>query len=346
MSLLDETFGSVLITIFIASILYGVTTLQTYIYSQKYQGDTRFLKLTVATVWVLETFHIAFCIMFIYVYLINHFGDLHYLSTNIHWSGGVSLAIVIRDAGAQAFRDLGYAGLRPDYYSYRAQVPRLSGIVIESDAVPPSFYVYRVWIVSNGSIPLTGIVAFFAVARFGGNLGTIALSYIFNEWEVYRSHVISLVLLCIGLGSGAVVDVLTAGIMIYQIRRGKTGIRQSDNMANLIILYTINTGALTSIASTLIPIMFAADANSLAYLGLVEIQSKLYSNTFLATLNARQHIRDKFSHDAIAYANSSLHFSSRVRTTTVASEPPLVSETAIGTYNALNAEPSSPWWIW
>lgn len=286
MTILDDTFGSVLITIFIASILYGVTTLQTYIYSQRYPKDSLFLKAIVGTVWILETFHIAFCIMFIYVYLITHFGDTKYLQTNIHWSGGVTLAF---------------------------------GLTIT--VIVHGFYVYRVWIVTKGSIPLTGVVAFFAVARFGGNLGTIALSYIFNEWAVYRGHVISLILLCIGLGSGAVVDVLTAAIMIYHIRKGKSGIRQSDNMANLIILYTINSGALTSLASTLIPIMFAADGNSLAYLGLVEIQSKLYSNTFLATLNARQYIRDKFADDHVPYANSSMHFGSRFPQATAMSEP-------------------------
>ena len=34
---------------------------------------------------ILETFHIAFCIMFVYVYLITHFNDPAYLATNIHW---------------------------------------------------------------------------------------------------------------------------------------------------------------------------------------------------------------------------------------------------------------------
>ncbi|KAJ3554317.1 hypothetical protein NM688_g3172 [Phlebia brevispora] len=280
MSVLDGTYGCTLIMVFVASMLYGVGTLQTYIYSQTYMKDPLFLKLMVAAVWILETAHIAFCILFTYVYLINHFGDLEYLQTHVHWSAGITL---------------------------------LCSLVLT--LIVHSFYVFRIWIITNGSIPLTSFVVFFAVTRFGGNLATICVSFIFHDWIAFQTHKISTVLIFIGSGSGAIVDILVAGIMVYHIRKGKSGLTQSDNMVNRIVVYTINTGALTCITSSLIPIMFAADGHSFAFLG--EIQSKLYSNAFLATLNARQYIRNKFSNNPVAHTHTSIHFANRLAQATV-----------------------------
>ncbi|OBZ72791.1 hypothetical protein A0H81_06960 [Grifola frondosa] len=55
---------------------------------------------------------------------------------------------------------------------------------------------------------------------------------------------------------------------------------------------TVNTGALTSIISVLSVILFATEPHSLAFLALTTIQSKLYSVSFLGSLNARQRIRN------------------------------------------------------
>ncbi|KAJ3552129.1 hypothetical protein NM688_g4318 [Phlebia brevispora] len=357
MSILAETFGCTLIMFFMASILYGVATLQTYIYSQTYTKDPLFLKLLVAIVWVLETAHIAFCILFAYVSLINSFGDLEYSMTHIHWSADVTL---------------------------------ICSLVLT--LIVHSFYVFRTWIITNGSIPLTSFVvsaslrdiaakplnralkAFFAVTRFGGNLGenivvrlpgqatltrcillqqryvlsTLRLdrakvtfptlkvySFIFHDWIAFQTHKITTIVIFVGSVSGAIVDILVAGIMVYRIRKEKSGLTQSDNMANRIMVYTINTGALTCITSILIPIMvrrcieyaekrlpnpackFAVDKKSFAYLGLIEVQSKLYSNAFLATLNARQYIRNKFSNNPVTHTNTSINFANCLAQATV-----------------------------
>ncbi|TFK91585.1 hypothetical protein K466DRAFT_582716 [Polyporus arcularius HHB13444] len=46
----EDVMGGLLITIFVACVLYGMTTLQTFLYSQTYTKDGRFLKFLVYTV--------------------------------------------------------------------------------------------------------------------------------------------------------------------------------------------------------------------------------------------------------------------------------------------------------
>lgn len=207
----------------------------------------------------METFHTIFCIQFIYTYLIHHFGDLPFIGV-IYWSGGITV---------------------------------LLGILIA--LAVHSFYVRRVWILSNGSIPVTGIIAFFAICRFGFGIATSILSYTINSWAIFRERKLPLMTLSVGLGSAALVDILAALALSFYLKRGRSGMQQSDSRINLLMLYTVNTGTLTSIVSILTVILFVAQPKSLAFLGLVEIQSKLYANSFLASLNARRHIRAKFN---------------------------------------------------
>ncbi|EJF56506.1 hypothetical protein BD309DRAFT_277690 [Dichomitus squalens] len=252
--------GGLLIEVFVACILYGITTLQTLIYYQKYANDRPFLKYLVATVWFLETAHTAFCVQFIYDYLIVDFGNvLNFL--DINWGIGVTVMC----SASIALCVQGY-------------------------------YTWRVWIVSGNSIVWTGLIGMFALARVGFGVASCALCYVYPSWPVLRSRRASLVTVSGGLGSAALVDILVAlTLTVYLKRRRSMGQwpKESKNMINRILLYAVNTGAITCSASILCVILFAVQKNSLTFLGLVEIQAKLYANSFLGSLNAREHIRSK-----------------------------------------------------
>ncbi|OBZ73207.1 hypothetical protein A0H81_06959 [Grifola frondosa] len=88
MSIVDDILGSLLIGMLVACVLYGATTVQTYVYYQNYENDQLVLKSTVGTLWIMETIHTMFCMQFTYAYLITHFGDLAFMG-EIYWSGGV-----------------------------------------------------------------------------------------------------------------------------------------------------------------------------------------------------------------------------------------------------------------
>ncbi|KAF9232520.1 hypothetical protein BU15DRAFT_81146 [Melanogaster broomeanus] len=61
---------------FVALVLYGITTIQTFFYFQTYPNDHIFLKLMVLSLWTLETIHSGLGMGFINHYLIDNFGDV------------------------------------------------------------------------------------------------------------------------------------------------------------------------------------------------------------------------------------------------------------------------------
>ncbi|KAI6125958.1 hypothetical protein EV401DRAFT_1041100 [Pisolithus croceorrhizus] len=67
-------FGSILITGLISSMLYGITTLQTYLYYMHYSEDSSPMKLLVAAIWILDSLHVSFMCYMLYYYLIINYG--------------------------------------------------------------------------------------------------------------------------------------------------------------------------------------------------------------------------------------------------------------------------------
>ncbi|KAI0771709.1 hypothetical protein BD413DRAFT_61235 [Trametes elegans] len=261
MGIVDEVVGALLIEVCLACILYGVTTLQTFMYYQTFSNDSRFLKGVVGTVWVLESVHTALCMEMVYTYSVTHFGDYDFLG-NIYWGAGASILV---------------------------------GVFIS--AVVHAFYIRRVWIMSSGSIPVTAFISLLALCRFGCGIGSFVLSLEITEWSPFRDSIGPLVTIAVGLGCASAVDVLVSLTLSYYIQRDRgkweSGSQESDSRVDTILIYAVNTGAITAIASVLSVILFATQKKSLVFLGLVEIQSKLYANSFLGSLNVRAAHRPK-----------------------------------------------------
>ncbi|OBZ69408.1 hypothetical protein A0H81_10650 [Grifola frondosa] len=236
MGVIENVLGSILIGLFFACILYGVATLQAFMYMQMYPDDSRLVKYLVATVWVLETLHTGFCMQFMYAYVIWNFGNTEFMG-GIYWSGGLTIFLAV-----------------------------LIQVTVQC------FYIRRLWVLSNHSVAFT----------------------------------IPLVTLSVGMGSSACIDVIVASVLIYYLKRGRSGLRRSDNMLVWLSVYAVNTGALTSAVSVLTVVTFAVQKESLVFLALGVMQSKLYANSFLGSLNARQHIRNMLSeYPTIELSNSS-----------------------------------------
>ncbi|KAI0637551.1 hypothetical protein C8Q77DRAFT_374311 [Trametes polyzona] len=260
MGLVDEMVGALLIEVCLACILYGVTTLQMFIYYQTFSNDSRFLKGVVGTVWVLESVHTALCMEMVYAYTVTHFGDFEFMG-RIYWGAGASILV---------------------------------GVFIS--ALVHGFYIRRVWIMSSGSIAITAFITILALCRFGCGIGSFVLSLETTEWAPFRAQVSPLVTIALGLGCASAVDVLVSLTLSYYIQRDRgkweSGSQESDSRIDTILIYAVNTGAITAIASLLSVILFATQKQSLVFLGLVEIQSKLYANSFLGSLNVRAAGRD------------------------------------------------------
>ncbi|EKM52978.1 uncharacterized protein PHACADRAFT_197410 [Phanerochaete carnosa HHB-10118-sp] len=70
------TYGSLLVGGLVAAVLYGITALQTVVYCQhSATRDGWLIKITVGSLWLVDTFDMAAISQLIYWYLITNFGN-------------------------------------------------------------------------------------------------------------------------------------------------------------------------------------------------------------------------------------------------------------------------------
>ncbi|KAG6833998.1 hypothetical protein H0H93_012676, partial [Arthromyces matolae] len=86
-------------------------------------------------------------------------------------------------------------------------------------------------------------------------------------------------------------DVLIAGILCTLLHRSRTGFQRSDTMINKLILFAVNTGVLTSLCAVGSLISIVVAGQTFLYIAFFFCIGRLYSNSLLATLNARKMIR-------------------------------------------------------
>ncbi|CAL1704019.1 unnamed protein product [Somion occarium] len=269
---IEELMSGFLIEICISLILYGITISQVYTYFLNYgQEDSSLLKGGVASVLALETIHTIFTIHMLYVYLITDFGQVAAIGT-IVWSAGACVT---------------------------------TGMVIV--AIAQGFYIRRIYVLSKQNIALTAITGFLLLLRVSFGLATSALTYKLGTWGVFRAKVGPLFTLSTGLALSAAVDLLIASILMYYLHKSRTGFKETDHMIHSLMGYAVNTGAITMLVSIAIVLTFVFLKESLLFAGLVQMSSKLYANSFLGTLNARQILRRKIN------THKSSELSDRVR---------------------------------
>ncbi|KAG6896678.1 hypothetical protein C0992_006751 [Termitomyces sp. T32_za158] len=102
-------------------------------------------------------------------------------------------------------------------------------------------------------------------------------------------------------------DALIAGALCFFLQRSRTGFRKSDTMIRKLIMFTVSTGVLTSICAIASLVSILVWPSTLIYAAFYFCLGRLYSNSVLATLNARQSIRE------LGEDSDELSFSFRMR---------------------------------
>ncbi|KAI0746743.1 hypothetical protein C8Q80DRAFT_1271589 [Daedaleopsis nitida] len=185
---LDQTLGALFIGHFVASSLYGLSTLQTYTYYGRSSNDSPSLKWLVAVLWVLDSLQMILISHTFYTYAVTHFGDLEAL-------GKVTWSIVTQII-----------------------------VTCMSDAIVRGIFCYRIWI-------LTATECF--------SLQTV------------------------------------------------------DTIIRTLIMYSINTAALTAVGTLLCLITFAVSPKTFIFIAFYFVLAKLLLNSLLAGLNTRRALRDQ-----------------------------------------------------
>ncbi|KAJ8486821.1 hypothetical protein ONZ51_g4568 [Trametes cubensis] len=246
---LDNTYGAGLIGTAVGLMLFGLTVHQVYRYFRLYPTDPRYIKIYVVVLLILETFHIVISLHTCYFYLI----------TNYLQPGAFLVPI----------------------WSVNT-VPLATGVVA---VVSQCFFAHRVWLVGPQLRPLVLISVVFLLVELGFSMAATIETYV---RPLYKSYWSVTWVFSASFGVAIVVDSVLTGTLITILHRSRTGIKRTDSMIDLLIVYSVNTGLLTGIFNILTFTFALVYPDNIIYGGFAIVTAKLYANSVLAALNARK----------------------------------------------------------
>ncbi|KAI0701745.1 hypothetical protein C8Q76DRAFT_756777 [Earliella scabrosa] len=258
---LDNTLGAAFVGNIFAATLYGLTTLQTYTYYNRSGKDSRLLKSLVAILWILDTLHIVLISHTVYTYSVTHFGN--------------------------------QAELQKPTWSVVAHIV-VTGV---SDGIIRGIFCYRILILSNQNRILFIFNAFASLLMVGNNLAlTVKCFSISNYSELDKFSW----LFYFNLSAAVVSDALIAASMCWVLATRTSPVMRVNNTIRTLIMYSINTGAVTTICTFATLVMYAVAPHTFIFMATFFPLAKLLLNALLASLNARKSLREQLSNaDAV-----------------------------------------------
>ncbi|KAF9524804.1 hypothetical protein CPB83DRAFT_860721 [Crepidotus variabilis] len=270
--------GSVAVTA-----LFGVMVLQGYVYYSHSKGDGWGWRILVSCLCALEVMRLSFILHAMYLLFVKNFGNFEFLSYPT-WSmvalvfPGNLVELIVRCVFAHRIRLL--CGKRR----------RLQGIII-----PITIVVLSIAAFICGSI--------FAAKRLAlhvtDEVNTVS-AYLYGHFSCAMAA-----------------DFLAAASLCAVLFHSRTGIQRTDSVVRILMAFSFNTGLLTCLCTTACFITYVVWPNTLIWMGLLFPKSQLYVNSLLASLNARESLRNhpKRTSESTGYEVHSLHFQRSAPTT-------------------------------
>ncbi|KAL1950915.1 hypothetical protein VTO73DRAFT_64 [Trametes versicolor] len=170
------------------------------------------------------------------------------------------------------------------------------------------FFAHRIYVLSGFSWWLTAPILVLACARLVAAFVSTSEMITLRSYEAFVDRVGWV--FTMGLSLSTAVDVLITITLIVLLQRSRTGYSTiTDHLIDVVTLYTVETGLVTSITTAVSLICWLAMPRNLIFLALHFSISKLYATSTLATLNARKSLRRRTHKvdDHILPVISSLH---------------------------------------
>ncbi|KAF8072172.1 hypothetical protein FPV67DRAFT_1667609 [Lyophyllum atratum] len=253
---LDSKLGAAFLGNLIAAIFYGITCVQSYMYFRNSGKDRQWFRMVIFSLWFLDTLHLAFITHGLYFYLVSSFGNL--------------LALV------------------SPTWSILSQIY----LTCISDTIIRCIFGRRVWMMAGRSKVLALCIATTSLLTFVSGFAFASRAFAVGTFVGFAK--ISYFLYT-ALGSGVAADLLIAGSLCLTLLKSRTGFRKTDSIVNILIMYAINTSALTTICSIACFITYTIWPNEFTFIGIYFALPKLYLNSLLATLNSRETLSEKIS---------------------------------------------------
>ncbi|KAK0200112.1 hypothetical protein DFS33DRAFT_1267876 [Desarmillaria ectypa] len=252
----NQTLSALLVGGLVAMALWGITCVQTYTFFTTNPRDRMAFKFLIAFLLVLDTFDSVLNGHILYSYLVKNYlnPEAIYAPTWYH----------------------GFFLIRPQSIS---------------DFIIRSMFTRRVYRLSSGNKAITLWIATVSIT----DLGTAFI----HDYELYRgNHMVWVTqsavssLLYLNFAAGTTSDVSVALALCYYLYTSRTGFQRTDSLIAILMAYTVNTGLVVAVDAALGILTYAAMPHNLIFLGFYLLLSKLYLNSYLASLNARQGLRE------------------------------------------------------
>ncbi|KDQ29725.1 hypothetical protein PLEOSDRAFT_2726, partial [Pleurotus ostreatus PC15] len=145
------------------------------------------------------------------------------------------------------------------------------------------FLAWRISVLTSSKI-VAIFISLLAITSLGGGIAMSALVILnpdFARFETFYPATGT------WLGSSALADVIISTALVMTLRRKRTGMQVTDNIINKIMTFTIQTGFVTAVFA-IADVVLALTLRDSGFNFIPDFMlSKLYSNTLIASLNAR-----------------------------------------------------------
>ncbi|KAI0079161.1 hypothetical protein K474DRAFT_707186 [Panus rudis PR-1116 ss-1] len=159
-------------------------------------------------------------------------------------------------------------------------------------ALTQGFYVYRIWTLSKGRL-CTSVISILLFARIVLGLASASQAYSSKTWATYRDASGPVITITTGLSLSAFVDLLITGSLIHFLRHARTGHESTDGIIHWLVVHAAHNGAVNMLVSLATLLAYVINRESILYVGLCTLASKLYVNSLLGSLNARHLCRSR-----------------------------------------------------
>ncbi|KAI0770377.1 hypothetical protein C8Q74DRAFT_895926 [Fomes fomentarius] len=248
----------VLVGSWLSCLLFGISVVQLYIYYTSYPNDRRGIRLSVYGIFLLDILQTIVS------------ADSAWDTLCSGWGRPINIQF-------------------PDW-SYYA-LPMISGTAA---AWVQLFYAWRIYQLSQWRV-IPFIIAFFSLAQTGAACAiTVSFAILKNIERLHDPNMYARTI--IWLGGGAFVDVtimLSMVYLLYSAKRQTISFRRGELMVNRLLRMTIETGSACALCATLELAFFLGMPHTHMHLIFALMLSKVYSNTLMASLNARIRTSEK-----------------------------------------------------
>ncbi|TFK46835.1 hypothetical protein OE88DRAFT_866256 [Heliocybe sulcata] len=248
MTFYDDTYGALFVGLVISAALWGVTNLHTVKYFRSYPYDGILRKLGVIELWLLDTCHTALVAHGLFYSLVTNRGEIQ---LDIVWSLTLQIAI--------------------------------GCLVIIS---VQSLYIIQIWqicgVLSNNTRGVQLVLIFLLVLTYAATTSCRYTVHVISQisqvnWVIYMST-----------GIAICVDLMISLILSLSLLSRRSRFHATNSIIRTVAVASLRNGLLTIAGAVLEMFTLALLPNTMAVFTVNIVVVKVYVNSYLALLNARQ----------------------------------------------------------